>query len=76
MFASYRERRVGVVCALDQILQPEMQQLPPALQFKICRIFRDSLFSNWRLTQIVDTLFLTSLVMRMRRVLRSHSLPI
>ena len=47
-----------------------LSQLPPALQFKICRVYRDTLFTNWRLAQIVDTLFLTSLVMRMRRETR------
>jgi hypothetical protein len=60
----------GLNAVYDRLDGEVMNDLSPALRFKIARHFRKMIFKNWGLAQICDTLFLTAMIMRMRRETR------
>ncbi len=60
----------GLNAVYEKLDSEVLDELPPTLRFKIARHFRSHIFKNWGLAQIVDTPFLTSLIMRMRRETR------
>lgn len=68
MLRFHRFRGLNIV--FEKMDAEVLSEVSPALRFKICRHFRHTIFRNWGLALICDTLFLTSMVMRMRRETR------